>query len=191
MKWEEWKQLWKQTKFALCLCILMAARKQILEQNPGTQTQLQTDLKKFQDVYNPALRSASFHWLTSLSKSGELAVFRCISLSANPLPHVKIQASQAAMLFKSEYQPQVEKHCPSKTSVNQMVGVFFPSLGSLLHLHDTTFPWSHMKQLPWFWCLLQDFPLTGREDAEFALTDSEQQQEATKKHFFHSEDGQT
>lgn len=143
MKWEEWKQLWKQTKFALCLCILMAARKQILEQNPGAQTQLQTDLKKFQDVYNPALRSASFHWLTSLSKSGELAVFRCISLSANPLPHVKIQASQAAMLFKSEYQPQVEKHCPSKTSVNQMVGFFFPLTSKF-----TASAWHHISLEP-------------------------------------------
>lgn len=87
-----------------CLCILMAAGKPNLEQNPGAQTQLQTDLKKFQDVYNPALRSASFHWLTSLSKSGKLAGFGCISLSANPLPHFKIQPSKAAMLLQSEHQ---------------------------------------------------------------------------------------
>lgn len=39
----------------------MAAGKQILEQNPGAQTQLQTGLKKFLDAYNPAVRSASFH----------------------------------------------------------------------------------------------------------------------------------
>lgn len=128
----------------------------------------------------------------TISKWGKLAVFRCISLSANPLPHFKIRPSQAALLFESEYQLQVEKHCPSRTSVNQIVVwfFFFPA-SSLLHLHDTTFPWSHMKQLPWFWSLLQDFPLTGRKDAELTLTDSKQQQEATGKNFFHSEDGQT
>lgn len=69
------------------------------------QTQLQTGLKKFQDVYNPAVRSVSFHWLISLSKSGKQVVFRSISLSANLLPGFEIQPSQAAMVSKSEHEP--------------------------------------------------------------------------------------
>lgn len=124
----------------------------------------------------------------TISKGGKLPVFRCISLSANPHPHFKTQLSQAALFFKFEHQLQVEKHCPSRTFVNQIVVlVFFPTS------KFTASAWHHtsVEQLSWFWGLLQDFPLTGREDAEFALMDSKQQQEATRKHFFHSEDGQT
>lgn len=62
------------------------------------QTQVQTGLKKFHDSYNAAVRTVSFHWLISLSKSGEQVVFRSISLSANLLPSFAIQPSQAAML---------------------------------------------------------------------------------------------
>lgn len=56
----------------------------------------------------------------TVSTWGKLAV-----LSANPLPHFKFQPSQAALLFKSEHQLQVEKHCPTRTSVNQIVVWFF------------------------------------------------------------------
>lgn len=168
----------------------MAAGKQILEQNPGAQTQLQTTLKKFQDVHNPAVRSASFHWLTSLSASEKSWQFSGASLCQQFLFHTsKFNQVKQPCSWSLNINYRLRNTAQAEPLWTRLWLVFFSHLAGVFHLYDTTFPWRHMKQLSWFWSLLQDFPLMGRENAEFTLTDSEQQQEATTKHFFHSEDG--